>query len=460
MAGDPPGTPLRPGKRSRSRLSVTYRCQGIDRIVGLLKPHISETANVEMTRRQFALSIAAAASMPSSLLEPALSPLGVARGVIPGRVTWAHDPAAVTWDGTGSWWTDANNNQAVIDHMVSRSIRGLTNQKSDAQAWNSIFHHFNRTHGRGNAGYRTGEKVAIKANLNNTVDHGTIERLNSSPHLLLSLVRQLSGPGKVPQASIAVFDSSRFIPGNLYDKIHTEFPGVVFVDHIGGDGRIKAEFKPNAIPFSISSRNATGLDTAVVEAAYLIDAALLKGHVSSGVTLCAKNLFGATSIFTDWHKNAHDGFRHNSDGSPSYSAFVDYLGHKDLGEKTILFVVDGLYGSDNADGPPQLKWKMAPFNDAWPNSIFMSLDGVAIDSVGFDFLTSEWPHLVDSVNADNYLREAALANDPPSKTLYDPERDGTRCRSLGVFEHWNNGIDKKYSRNLGKTDGIELFQIG
>lgn len=414
---------------------------------------------MEITRRQFALSIAATATMPSSLLEAALSPLGVPRGVIPGRVTWSHDPAAVTWDGTGSWWADANNNQSAIDGMISRSIRGLTHQKSDAQAWNAIFRYFNRTHDRGNTGYRAGEKVAIKANLNNTVNHGTIDRLNSSPHLLLALVRQLTGPGKVPPASIAVFDSSRFIPGNLYDKIHGEFPAVAFVDHIGGDGRVKAEFKPDAIPFSIPTRNAKGLDTTVVDATYLIDAALLKGHVSSGVTLCAKNLFGATSIYTDWRKNAHDGFPHDRDGSPSYSAFVDFLGHRDLGQKTILFVIDGLYGSDNADGPPRLKWKMTPFNDAWPSSIFMSLDPVAVDSVGFDFLTSEWPHLVDIANADNYLREAALANDPPSKTFYDPERNGVRCRSLGVFEHWNNGSEKKYSRNLGRAHGIELFQV-
>jgi hypothetical protein len=414
---------------------------------------------MEMTRRQFALSLAASSTLRSSLLGPALSPLGVPRGVVPGRVTWAHDPAAVTWDGTGSWWIDANNNQAAIDRMVSNSIRGLTNEKTDAQAWSAVFRHFNRTHGRGNTGYKAGEKVAIKANLNNTVDHGTIERLNSSPHLILSLVRQLTGPGKVPQASITVFDSSRFIPSYLYDKIHGEFPGVVFVDHIGGDGRLQAEFKPNAIPFSITSRNAKGLDTTVVEAGYLIDAALLKGHVSSGVTLCAKNLFGCTSINPDWHKNAHDGFPHNRDGSPSYSVFVDFLGHKDLGEKTMLFLIDGLYASDSADPPPSLKWKMAPFNDAWPCSIFMSLDGVAIDSVGFDFLTSEWPHLVDIANADNYLREAALAHDPPSKTFYDPDGDGVRCRSLGVFEHWNNGTEKKYSRNLGKAHGIELFQV-
>jgi hypothetical protein len=80
-------------------------------------------------------------------------------------------------------------------------------------------------------------------------------------------------------------------------------------------------------------------------------------------------------------------------------------------------------------------------------------------SAATDFLTSEWPDLPDIKNADNYLRESALANDPPSKAFYDPERDGIRCRSLGVHQHWNNGTEKKYSRNLGKTDGIELFQV-
>jgi hypothetical protein len=111
--------------------------------------------------------------------------MGVPRGVVPGRVTWAYDPAAVTWDRNGSWWTDAHNNQSVIDRMVSDSIHGLTKQKSDGQAWSAIFHYFNRTHGRGNVGYKAGEKIAIKANLNNTTDHGTIDRLNSSPHLIL-----------------------------------------------------------------------------------------------------------------------------------------------------------------------------------------------------------------------------------------------------------------------------------
>ena len=45
---------------------------------------------MDMTRRQFALALAAATYLRPSLFEP-LSPLGVPRGVVPGRVTWAHE---------------------------------------------------------------------------------------------------------------------------------------------------------------------------------------------------------------------------------------------------------------------------------------------------------------------------------------------------------------------------------
>jgi hypothetical protein len=60
---------------------------------------------------------------------------------------------------------------------------------------------------------------------------------------------------------------------------------------------------------------------------------------------------------------------------------------------------------------------------------------------------------------DNYLHEAALADDPPSGAFYDPEGDGTRLESLGAHEHWNNDQDKQYSRNLGTGEGIELLSI-
>jgi hypothetical protein len=62
-------------------------------------------------------------------------------------------------------------------------------------------------------------------------------------------------------------------------------------------------------------------------------------------------------------------------------------------------------------------------------------------------------------DVDNYLHEAAQANNPPSGTFYDPEGDGTRLPSLGVHEHWNNAANRQYSRNLGGSEGIELLQV-
>jgi hypothetical protein len=29
--------------------------------------------------------------------------------------------------------------------------------------------------------------------------------------------------------------------------------------------------------------------------------------------------------------------------------------------------------------------------------------------------------------------------------------------SLGVHEHWNNATERKYSRNMGRKEGIELI---
>lgn len=104
------------------------------------------------------------------------------------------------------------------------------------------------------------------------------------------------------------------------------------------------------------------------------------------------------------------------------------------------------------------------FGGNWPNSIFASMDPIAIDSVAFDFLAEEWPSEVlnsryGDGGAQDYLHEAALASNPLSGTFYDPAGTGTRLKSLGVHEHWNNAIDKQYSRNLGKSEGIELVPV-
>ncbi len=388
-------------------------------------------------------------------------PVGTPRGINPGRVVWTHAPGAAKWQkGEGRWYEDQWNNQDDADWMVATAIVELTGAKDQKKAWEALFKDFNKRHHGKAKGYKRGQKVAVKLNLNNTFEYADNEQLNASPHLALSLLRSLVNEGGVPQECITFFDASRFMTDALFNKCHAEFPNVIYVDNEGTSGRTKATYTDDAIPYSQDNgKLARGLSNSAIEADYLINMALLKGHGGQGVTLCAKNWYGATDIHRNFRKNQHNNFNQDRTGRPRFMTFTDYMGHKDLGEKTMLFLIDGLYGSKNVNGAPSGPWRMAPFYGEWPCSLLASQDGVAIDAVGIDFLSSEFPTMADVEYCDMYLVEAAMADDPLSGTFYDPERDGTGLMSLGVLEHWNNPLDKQYTRNLGTGDGIELRYV-
>ncbi len=130
-------------------------------------------------------------------------------------------------------------------------------------------------------------------------------------------------------------------------------------------------------------------------------------------------------------------------------------------------MIDGLFGTRDANDPVTKEFAgwTTLFGGQWSSSFFLSQDPVAIDSVGLDFLRSEFGRFLASSHGeghdkdcDNYLHEAALAHQPPSGTAYKP--DGEQLSSLGVHEHWNNAKDRQYSRNLNpKGKGIELFVV-
>jgi hypothetical protein len=391
------------------------------------------------------------------------SPIGVEHGIFPGRVIWVFDPKVATWDGTNKyWWDEKSTSQTEATKMMENILKSLTGKVTEAMAWDALFKNFNKEKKKITSGYTINQKIAVKINQNNTLSHADTTGLNGSPQLIYALIASLTKEAGVPQKNITIFDASRFIGDNIFNKCHKDFPEVIFVDNQGGEGRVKSTYVEKAILYSVDNgKLATGLASCAVEADYLINIALLKGHGGQGVTLCGKNFYGATSIDHNWRKNAHDNFEQDRQGKDKYMTFTDFLGHKDLGGKTILFMIDGFYGARSQDGPPLIKdkWRMAPFNNRWCSSLFASQDGVAVDAVGIDFLRAEWPDLADIAYSEKYLVEAALADNPPSKTFYDPERDGTRLKSLGVMEHWNNAVEKKYSRNLGKNYGIELVYV-
>jgi hypothetical protein len=148
-------------------------------------------------------------------------------------------------------------------------------------------------------------------------------------------------------------------------------------------------------------------------------------------------------------------------GMGHYRPLVDLMGHKQLGGKTLLYLIDGLYAGKHAKESAPRKWSMPPFNGDWTSSLFASQDPVAIDSVGFDFLRTEWDDAPRKSGTNDYLIEAAQADNPPSGTFYDPDNEGdvARLPSQGVYESWNNPADKQYSRNLGTGNGIELVKL-
>src|SRR5208283_2576183 len=217
---------------------------------------------------------------PFKPTDAANSPVGVAKGIHPGRVVWVQDSKATSWDGvTGHWWDDANTDQQVVHRMTSQMLLNLTGRKNDKQAWDALFRSFNETHKLGKSGYRPGETIAIKVNCNQdrTPEWGVGANvpppppnaakggppaggrggmpprgpLNGmpSPHAVVALVTQLIEKGGVRGEDIMIYDvaGGRNVGQPIYTRIRAnsnpQFQAVKFL--VGTDfdqgGRMFAE---------------------------------------------------------------------------------------------------------------------------------------------------------------------------------------------------------------------------
>ena len=418
--------------------------------------------------------------------EAANHPIGTGLGIHPGRVVWVRDPSATSWDGaTGHWWDDASTDQKVVHGMTSRLVQNLTGKKNEKQAWDALFRSFNDTHKLGGSGYRPGDRIAIKINCNQDRSpewgkaaapggapagargggppRGPLNGL-PSPHAVVALVTELIEKAGVRGDDIMVYDATgiRNIGQPILTRIRAnsnpQFQAVKFL--VGADynlgGRLSATpDMENPIRFSKEGLPIGYLPRQVTEAKYMINMALLRPHSMAGVTLTAKNHFGSVH-FPDnggWSPRIlHDSVL-RTQPMKAYNPLVDLVGHRHLGGKTMLYVLDGLYTAEHNEGNV-FKW--ASFDDHWASSMLMSQDPLAIDSVALDLLSSEPRATQVRGHADNYLHEAAQAAKPPSGTAYNPDGSGA-LTSLGVHEHWNNATARKYSRNLGGKEGIELI---
>ena len=423
---------------------------------------------------------------------PANTPIGTAKGLMPGRVVWSHDPQVTDWDGTstnvGQRWYDRIN-QTEATYMMQWALTGYADTTTTGTAWDAIFWHFN-----GGAAYQPGEKVFIKINMTTSnsprcADAGynwnpsscgaSWTSIGQSPQVMVALLDQLVNVVGVAQSDITIGDSTGLWVNELYNPLHDVFPNVKYMDARGTLGRTKATTSTVPLYWSTSEANGVSQDyllQAVVDAKYVINFAILKSHELAGVTATAKNHFGSLSGGNDNPRkpdttnyyDLHLRLPLDADAWPQrasmaqYRPLVDLNGHQGMGGKTLLYMIDGIYAGKGWSGTPS-RWNVLPFKVGttanWPASLFLSMDQVAIDSVAFDLLSlrTDWTDVLAVEGVQDYLHEMALADNPPSGTFYDPEHDGIAMASQGVHEHWNNATDKKYTRNLGTGNGIELL---
>jgi hypothetical protein len=420
------------------------------------------------------------ASFRSSILEGSNQPMGEGKGIYPGRVVWIWDPEATDENCTNEsgdyWWQEDNTNQEVVNTMLSDALKMLTGEEIDSAAWDAIFHYYNQTHGKGDIGYTADEKIVIKINLNSLVSYG-INTIDTSPHIVFAILTQLINVVGMAQEDISIGDPGRDFTDLYWDKCHSAFPDVKYWGN--NSGRTPILKSDTFEMFTSDGEVQDYLPKCYLEADYIINIPVFKKHHRAGISLSSKNHFGTFVPFHGdawhWHYSLPctegDGVVNNGEHGV-YRCFVDIMGHEQLGGKTILYIIDGIWSSTNWGHPP-IRWRMAPFNDDWASSIFVSQDPVAIESVGFDFLYHEFDedHPTEGnptgtytgpfpryAGVDDFLHQAAdSANWTDSVPYYDPEGDGTPIPwSLGVHEHWNNAFEMKYSRNLGEDEGIEL----
>jgi len=445
-----------------------------------------------------------------AVLEPN-QPMGTPIGIFPGRVVWVHDPDATNencdpMEKGNSYFEPQNNNQNVIDQMLSQAIQSLTGTTSDSEAWDAIFKFHNNTRGKGEIGYQAGEKVYIKINATSAwsgnYNDNDLSKVYSSwwggvnryyglsettPAFILSVLRQLINTVDVAQEDIYIGDPMKFIYKHSYDFLHAEFPNVHYLDHTGHTniGReLAVKGTTPLIKYSDRGKVLVSNGNPVYEdkfykiyedMEYMLNLPAMKGHVRAGVTMFAKNHFGSHT--RDGANHLHNGLMKPGEtglaSRPGYGLYrvqVDIMGHEILGKKNLVYLMDALWSTDHELNPPT-KFQSAPFNNDWTSSIFASFDPVAIESVGYDFIRTEftkerypnsYENVVDVIQMEgvsDYLRQAADSTNWPEGIQYDPENDGTILTSLGVHEHWNNSTDKQYSGNLGTGNGIELVMI-
>lgn len=317
-----------------------------------------------------------------------------------GKVVRVHSSTATNWDFSSiKYWEYID--QAQVQKMLDRGVLELTGETSLPSAWGSII-----------TGYNPGDTIAIKVNNNNARFDANGE-LNTNHQVVIAVIAGLRSMG-VPEADIYVYDVSRQVIPRQRDGVLNIYPNVNVVHN----GNVTWDSEPFTGSFGSVS-----LPTALTNAEHLINIHLFKLHTLASFTGALKNHFGSTSNPRAFHYDI-------------MNAIAELNDNPNFRDKTRLAVGEALFGAFSPLGPPAKFSNMDLFPEETPNSLFLSADPVAMDSVMYDFFYFERD---GDVNSDAFLHASASIG-------------------LGVHEH-GTLIDGTYSPKDLSYETIDYISL-
>ena len=312
------------------------------------------------------------------------------------RVIHVHDASATNWN-FGSNYYGNYVNQGIVNAMVDRGMKELTNTSTVGDAWRAIL-----------PSYTPGQGIAIKVNFNNwnycdrcetNCEEWTL-KTDALIHPVIGVIQGLKQAyTNLAERDIWVYDatvghsppvSERQIPDNVFvDPCHSLYPGVRFFDQGCQEEAGYASTNPSA---NITWRNPGGIPAppsrkvtdVLVNATYVINMPIMKKHAGTEITLGFKNHAGSLSNFSPFHAWVYyDGSNYSS----SYNPLVDIYRNPNIQNKTVLTIGDGLFGNWYRNETKSEPWMT--FGNQAANSLLFATDPVAIDCVMCDLLDAE-----------------------------------------------------------------------
>lgn len=350
-------------------------------------------------------------STPTPTPPPRMTPSPEPTATVPppptgSRVVHVHGEGATAWDFGDDYYGEFVD-QDVVNAMVDEGVTALTGTPSAAEAWETLV-----------PNYSPGKAIAIKVNFNNNWDcQPTHVNLNNAIHPINAIVRGLKRAHQdFEEEDVWVYEacqcwnnreiSGRFVNGCLY-------PGVRFFDYSCSESSTYNNTEADALvdwnnPQGISDPPTTRITDVLVDADYLINIPIMKRHWAAGITGALKNHYG--SIADAWGLHDWTYPTGNNYGGDDWNPIVDLNLNTHIADKTVLILMDGLYGNHACNNSKAEPWET--FDDGPPNSLLFAFDPVAIDSVMADILDAE-------EELDATARDVLICGDAAGLGVYD-----------------------------------------